>query len=200
MSPRTKDQNELRRQRSMERIEEAALELFGHKGYGNTSISAIAQGAGVSKGLLYNYYENKAALLRALTLHAAEKGEAIMNAEFFNDKKPTEVLLKMVDFMVDAVSNNKAYWKLLTSLGLQDDVVEEVGDFLRKKSTSYIHMLTPIFKKLGYPNPEAQCILFSASMDGIFLQYISLRNKRNLDLSIQSIKETFCKPYNLING
>nr|MBP9744851.1 helix-turn-helix transcriptional regulator [Saprospiraceae bacterium] len=56
MSPRTKEQYTELRSQSKSIIEAAALELFGHQGYMNTSIAQIAQKAGVSKGLLYNYY------------------------------------------------------------------------------------------------------------------------------------------------
>lgn len=45
----------------------AALELFGRYGYRRTSIDDIAREAGVAKGTVYLYVENKEALFRTLS-------------------------------------------------------------------------------------------------------------------------------------
>ena len=45
----------------------AALELFGRYGYRRTSIDDIARAAGVAKGTVYLYVENKEALFRTLS-------------------------------------------------------------------------------------------------------------------------------------
>src|SRR5262247_1583533 len=49
-----------------EAILDAALELFGRYGYRRTSIDDIARAAGVAKGTVYLYVENKEALFRTL--------------------------------------------------------------------------------------------------------------------------------------
>jgi AcrR family transcriptional regulator len=50
-----------------EAILEAALQLFGRYGYRRTSIDDIARAAGVAKGTVYLYVENKEALFRSLS-------------------------------------------------------------------------------------------------------------------------------------
>src|SRR5262247_3488590 len=50
-----------------EAILQAALELFGRYGYRRTSIDDIARQAGVAKGTVYLYVENKEALFRTLS-------------------------------------------------------------------------------------------------------------------------------------
>jgi AcrR family transcriptional regulator len=45
---------------------EAALDLFVEKGYAATRLEDVAARAGVSKGTLYLYYENKEALFKAV--------------------------------------------------------------------------------------------------------------------------------------
>lgn len=45
---------------------EAALDVFVERGYAATRLEEIAQRAGVSKGTLYLYFENKEALLKAV--------------------------------------------------------------------------------------------------------------------------------------
>ena len=66
MSPRTEEQfEEIRESRKME-IMNNALELFANYGYHTTSISNISEKAGISKGLLYNYFSSKEELLKSI--------------------------------------------------------------------------------------------------------------------------------------
>ncbi len=44
----------------------AALDLFGEKGYASTRLEDVAKRAGVSKGTLYLYFENKEELFKAV--------------------------------------------------------------------------------------------------------------------------------------
>lgn len=55
-----------------EQILNAAITLFDEQGYGNTTISEIAKKAGISKGLVYNYYASKLDILKATSKIVAE--------------------------------------------------------------------------------------------------------------------------------
>ena len=73
-----KSDNQLRR----ERILDAAAELFIHYGYDKTTVSDIAQTAGVSKGAIYLHFDGKDALLEGLIIREmkiyAEKWLALL--------------------------------------------------------------------------------------------------------------------------
>ncbi len=60
----------------------AALDLFAEKGYSATRLEDVAIRAGVTKGTLYIYFENKAALFRAVVedgiFPVLDKGEDIV--------------------------------------------------------------------------------------------------------------------------
>ena len=60
--PTRKEQREWRRQA----ILEIALDLFISKGYADTKISDIAEKADMSVGLMFHYFESKAALYEEL--------------------------------------------------------------------------------------------------------------------------------------
>jgi AcrR family transcriptional regulator len=49
------------------RILDAARKCFSERGFHGASISAIAESAGMSQGLIYRYFTNKAAIIRAIT-------------------------------------------------------------------------------------------------------------------------------------
>lgn len=71
--PRTKEQFEKIRESRKIQILESALELFAREGYGHVSISMLSQHAGISKGLMYNYFESKEELLQQVVDYAIKE-------------------------------------------------------------------------------------------------------------------------------
>lgn len=61
--PKTSEQNKKIKEQKREIIISTALNLFADKGFHNTSMEQIASHAKISKGLIYNYFESKDALL-----------------------------------------------------------------------------------------------------------------------------------------
>src|SRR5215216_303562 len=55
-----------------ERIVAAAAELIAERGVAQTSLDDVIERAGASKSQLYHYFEDRAALLRAVVVHNAE--------------------------------------------------------------------------------------------------------------------------------
>ena len=55
-----------------DRIIQAASELIGERGVAETSLDDVIDRAGASKSQLYHYFEDRAALLRAVVLHNTE--------------------------------------------------------------------------------------------------------------------------------
>ncbi len=94
--PTTKPQPRRRKEARPAELTAAALELFVEKGYAATRLEDVAARAGVSKGTLYLYFENKAALFKAVVreglLPALEQVEAVV-AGFEGD---SETLLREV--------------------------------------------------------------------------------------------------------
>lgn len=67
--------------RTAERICDAALELFGSRGYEATSLDAIAAELGVTKQAILYWYPSKEVLLDAVVARAAEQLAAALEAE-----------------------------------------------------------------------------------------------------------------------
>ena len=66
MSPRSSAQFEEMREEKKALIMNTALEHFSDYGFHATTISHIAKHAGISKGLMYNYFKSKEELLAAI--------------------------------------------------------------------------------------------------------------------------------------
>jgi AcrR family transcriptional regulator len=91
------------KQRKAEAIRRAALEVFRKTGYHRTRMADIAHAAGIGKGTLYEYFENKAHILRVAFdqyFDAFRQGAARAMAEA---KSPAARLLALIDFALDHV-------------------------------------------------------------------------------------------------
>jgi len=132
MSPRTRDQNEEMRQRSREAIKEAALELFARQGYTHTTVSQIATRAGVSKGLLYNYFDGKEDLLYQIIEEQIELAENMMEQTVREIPDPLRQLETMIEGAIQFVLRDLDQWRLITSLAFQPEVTDRLRPLLRR--------------------------------------------------------------------
>jgi len=59
MAPRKPEKFAEMREKSRNHIIAKATEVFAEHGYYKTSVAMIAESAGISKGLIYNYFKSK---------------------------------------------------------------------------------------------------------------------------------------------
>ena len=181
MAPKTSEQfAEIRRQ-SQQKIEAAALELFAKRGFHNTSISAIAKAAGVSKGLLYNYYDSKDDLLYQLITGAIEDTGGDIEAMLLSDAPAIDKLIAVTEASFDLVKAKPRYWKLITMLSFQKDVVESLEDLIQQKRDGMIGLAKGLFAEMGFADPEREALLYGALLDGVMAHYIVLEKDYPFD-------------------
>ncbi|MCU4788114.1 TetR/AcrR family transcriptional regulator, partial [Bacillus cereus] len=90
-----------RNERQM-RILEAAVDMFGEKGYASTSTSEIAKRAGVAEGTIFRYYKTKKDLLFAVVMPTLTKFaapffvQAFAKEIFKSEYESYEELLRVV--------------------------------------------------------------------------------------------------------
>ena len=194
MSPKTKEQYQEIRSRSMAMIKEVALELFAHNGYHSTSISQITKEAGISKGLIYNYFSGKEDLLNAIIMDAVNLAEELLEKHLTETTDPKVQLRGLTEVSFEMVKKNLHYWKLLTSLAFQTDVLSHQEDFLKAKQEMAIAKFVGIFEGLGVADPQKEAYFYGAVMDGIMINYMQMTDNYPLD----EMKEFVLKRYNLI--
>jgi AcrR family transcriptional regulator len=121
MSPRTSKQFQEIREEKMDLIMNAALEHFAGEGYYRTTISHIARHAGISKGLMYNYFESKEELLKAI-IHRSIN-EVYQDIDLDRDGSLSEEEFVAFIFKIfGLLTEKKLFWRLLTQLLMQNDV------------------------------------------------------------------------------
>jgi AcrR family transcriptional regulator len=165
--PRTKEQFEFLRQESRKKILDAAMEVFARDGYKTATIGSIAKTAGISQGLLYNYFRSKEEVLRELLIGILEE----MMSEFEMISPDKKLIRKdMIEFInksIDLVLEKPQLWKLYFSIFLQPEVLALLYTELMKLSVPYMNIFTNYFKEKGESNPALMARYFSAALDGI---------------------------------
>ena len=91
------------------RILEAALELFGQKGFEATTVSAICEAAGVSEATLYEYFESKEKVLFSIAeLYTRREVERLQQIrDYLHD--PREKLRAIIQAYLEFYQRNPLY-------------------------------------------------------------------------------------------
>lgn len=190
MAPRSAEQFEVIRQASREKILDSALFCFSKYGYHGTSISKIANHAGVSKGLMYNYYDSKPEVLKAIIMRFFERSMAII--QFDPDKPVRERLRALLKSSFELIRKEKESYRLLVSVELQPGVKEELGDFIEVLKARKKNAWEGILAEMDVPNPDLTGKIFEAIIGGASLSYMLL-NEGEYDL--QEIEDYLIKTY-----
>jgi len=169
--PRTEEQFEGIREKKINLIMQTALELFASEGYYPTSISRIAQKAGISKGLMYNYFAGKEELVLAIIGKGINKlTESIdPNQDGFLTAEEFEYLVNE-NFRI--LQENSDYWKLYFSITMQPAVFKLVNAKHSDWLPHFNAVVEDYFRRKGVPDPVAEASCFDAMLDGIFLNYV----------------------------
>jgi len=189
MSPRTVQQNELIRQVKRKQIMDAALELFAIQGFHTTSISEIAKKAGISKGLMYNYFESKDELLSMIMETGFDK-----LLQWFDPNHDgiltREELILYLNKILGMMKADPLYWRLYYSIILNPQTNTKVLMNILKKSESFFQILSEYFERKGSKNPMVETRFFVAMLDGVYLNAI-LEEEFPMNESLQIIIEKF---------
>jgi len=144
----------------------AALELFARQGYANCSIAQLAQHAGISKGLMYNYFESKEALL----VRIIEDGISEI-LDYFDPNHDgvltTEELEGFVSKIFSSIRENYQFWILYINIIFQPRVKEFLeGKPFINVMDEFGPMLVQYFTKMGFKDPALEMLTFSALIEG----------------------------------
>ena len=192
MSPRTEQQFEDIREARKKEILDTALELFANEGFYATSISKISTKAGISKGLLYNYFDSKEDLIKTIIFNGLDNLTSFMdpNKDGFLTKSELKYFLEE---MLVALKNEPHYWKLYFSVFMQPQVLKLVEKRLAVMVHKYLMMLSEYFTSTGSKDPETDAIFFGALLDGIGFQFMVDPERFPLEKVKNKLIEMYCK-------
>jgi len=180
MTPRSEEQFKQMRSESKARIVNAALQLFAEKGFQSTSIEAIAKKAGVSKGLVYNYFTSKDDLLEYSMMEVFRHTENGLS-EILSIRDPVAQVHHFIDGMFDYVTEHIEFWRLQMNIMMQPEIPKKLRDSIMSKLHDYIHLFAGIFKTAGVDDAEGEGWMLAASLDGVLMYYLFSPDKCPVD-------------------
>lgn len=171
MSPRSAEQFEQIRIDRKEAILESALKIFAEESYHATSVSRIAKDAGISKGLMYNYFDSKEELLNELIGGVMDRlikrfampEEGQLTDEEFN---------RFIDLSFDVILEDPLHMKLFFSLMMQPKVTELMMDKMMARVAPFMHLMYGYFEGKGYDDPGAAMRYFMSCIDGVQMHLV----------------------------
>jgi len=102
-------------------ILETALDLFIRKGYAATTIAAIAEAAGMSKGLTFNYFPTKEILYQTLVRQGIETAKAAFELPA---EEPFAFFSALTEAILKGIRENRKTAEMFVLLG---EAVREEG-------------------------------------------------------------------------
>ena len=171
MTPKTAKQFEkIRKERKMA-IMDAALHVFAEDGYHLASVVKIAKKAGVSKGLMYNYFKSKEDLLKTLIFNIMDE---IMDALDVQTKKGLDKagFIHIIDATFDMVMKDPQFWRLYFSISIQPDVMPIIMAKMWERAEPIMTACTKYFEDNGHKDPVTMMRYYSAVVDGVQLHYM----------------------------
>lgn len=155
-------------------ILDAALNLFTRQGYDNTSISQLAQAAGIGKGTVYGYFQTKSEIFLAF----CEDQLAFVYQELEEKSSPDTTLVEqlLTLFMGEFrfISRNKEFGRIL----LRETVFPKELTVERsvELDNKYIDLMVPMFKqaqKKGELRTDIELILVVGHFYALYIMTVS---------------------------
>lgn len=190
MSPRTNEQLAEVRDRSRAKIIQSALELFARYGYSQTSVRMIAESAGISQGLLYNYFASKEELLRAIFLQSV----ADVRASFAfagDDPDPQVRLERYIRGCFALLRAHLPFWRLTYTLRGQPAALACLEPEIAAWTDDIRRTLEQHFIARGERQPAIAAAVLFALIDGISQHYALDPDHYPLDAIVDAVIATY---------
>jgi AcrR family transcriptional regulator len=103
---------------------DVSLEHFAKEGYHNTTITHIAKHAGISKGLMYNYFESKEELLNEIISRSMDEISRYFDPDRdgYLTEDEFELFIRKLFFIL---REKLSFWRLFYQLIVQKDVRDQ---------------------------------------------------------------------------
>jgi AcrR family transcriptional regulator len=162
-----------KRELSISKLVDVALCLFSTQGYESTSIRAIASEAGMSLGLLYNYFKSKDELLEEIFRRGVQDIHDSFK-QLPGKESNSSGIEQHIRQTVKLLKEKKDFWKLLHGIRMQSPVVRHLMKEMNEQTTFIEDRIRQNLIEAGIPFPDLEAKLLFASIDGMahhFLLY-----------------------------
>jgi len=138
-----------------QKILDAALKQFAHRGYSGASVQAIVDSAKVTKPTLYYYFANKAALYKALVDSAHDERFRLMQDAAVKGQTLEEKLVEILDALFEFLKEHRELMRLAfaTAFASPGELPAKM-DYLKRpqRNFEFVHSLIKNDLKTGKLN------------------------------------------------
>ncbi|MBY0599352.1 TetR/AcrR family transcriptional regulator [Bacillus bingmayongensis] len=178
-----------RNERQM-RILEAAVDMFGEKGYASTSTSEIAKRAGVAEGTIFRYYKTKKDLLLAVVMPTLTKFAAPFFVQAFAKEVLENTYKSYEEFLRVAIRNRFEFAKkhfpmlkiLMQEVPFQPELKNEIQQLVEEELFSRFKKLIVYFQEQGQiiemPTPSVIRFTLSVIIGLILTRFLLLPEEK----------------------
>jgi AcrR family transcriptional regulator len=172
MCPRTRQEFEEIRESKRRKILDSAVECFATSGYHAVTISDLAAHAGISKGLMYNYFSSKDELLKAIFNEIMSEMMQLFDPDHkgMSDRKD---LLQYLERFFRHLKSNIILWKMYMAIFSQPAVQQILKEEILDASQKPLKMIEFYFKKQEYKKPFVEVAFLSTLFSGVVIEYIA---------------------------
>jgi AcrR family transcriptional regulator len=168
--PRTAQANEVLRSKSRERILNAAVRLFARRGFGGTTVRAIAEEAGVALGMLYAHFKSKEAVLFALMQDSVFDVNLTID-EAAQEPSAEGFAKRLLRAAIAALDRHRDAWRLSYALRHQPEVLKVQAKQIGAYAGQIQKRLAAELAGRGVPNAKVEAHVLFAMVDGIAQRY-----------------------------
>ena len=165
---------EAKKQNNKRAILDSAISLFNENGYEKTSIAQIARKAGVGKGTVYSYFDNKKSIIKGFCEYELEKVHHQLIAQSNRDASVLEQMLIIYMTEFQHVTQNREFGRLYMREALfPDDSDLKTATDLDEK---YFDLLFPILEKgqeRGELRKDLELLHITAQFYSLFIIIVS---------------------------
>lgn len=179
-------------------ITNAALEVFLKKGYENTTMESIAKNAGLSKGGLYHYFKSKDMLLMFVNQKINENIENMVYKAFEMPSVKEGILYYIENYLKYWLEHPKETIFLFLSITKMLDN-HELLEYYQQFMGNYMKYFEEAFEmgiQLGEflpHNPKTSAVTLVGALDGI-ISYMILDENLKLEEVVKHFEEKFIRP------
>lgn len=159
------------------KIIQAGFDCFFENGFEATSLTAVAQAAGVTRGAIYWHFEDKKALYRAVVDYTLERGDITEYARILSpDLNYTDRLANLFWYALNDNPHVEFIFKALNFASSNEefhDVVEKIQR-VKRKLWEFLDVETKVFLRMHGKSPEGEetnvmASTLSLMFEGMFL-------------------------------
>lgn len=186
------------KEKRIEEITDAALEVFVERGYENATMDAIAERAGMSKGGLYHHFKSKDVILMFVNQKISEHIEKIMYKALEMSSIKNGLLYYIKKYLQYWLEHPRETTFLFLSITKMLDN-PDLLDYYRQFTGEYMNYFEEALK-MGVKSGEfiphdtkTSAITLVAAMDGI-IAYMILDQELSLEEVVKHFKNKFIIP------